>query len=75
MNRPMTFWYTKDQAIFENTDPDSVTENIDVTRIPAGSDTPPSLRISHRTFETMEKAEWEFLRLSLPVICQDEFIE
>lgn len=47
---------------------------IDVTRIPGGSDTPPHLKISHNTFETMEKANWEFLRLSLPVTCMGEFI-
>ncbi|KAK6622641.1 hypothetical protein RUM43_008483 [Polyplax serrata] len=74
MNRPVTYWYTKDQPIFENTDerPDSM---IDVTRIPAGSDTPPCLKISHNMFETMEKANWEFLRLSLPVICQATLID
>lgn len=73
MKRPVTHWYTKDQPIFENTeDQDS---RIDVTRIPGGSDTPPCLKISHNTFETMEKANWEFLRLSLPVTCQTEFIE
>ena len=74
MKRAVTYWYTKDQPIFENTDeiPDT---KIDVTRIPAGSDSPPCMKISHNTFETMEKANWEFLRLSLPVICQPEFIE
>ncbi|KAG8232313.1 hypothetical protein J437_LFUL009412 [Ladona fulva] len=74
MKRPVTYWYTKDQPIFENTE-DMVDTRIDVTRIPAGSDTPPCLKISHNTFETMEKANWEFLRLSLPVICQSSFIE
>ncbi|KAG8317291.1 Ryanodine receptor 2 [Homalodisca vitripennis] len=74
MNRPVTYWYTKDQPIFENTD-DYADTRIDVTRIPAGSDTPPCLKISHNTFETMEKANWEFLRLSLPVICQSTFID
>ncbi|XP_054285011.1 ryanodine receptor isoform X1 [Macrosteles quadrilineatus] len=74
MNRPVTYWYTKDQPIFENTD-DYVDTRIDVTRIPAGSDTPPCLKISHNTFETMEKANWEFLRLCLPVICHSSFIE
>jgi ryanodine receptor 2 len=73
MNRPVTFWYTKDQPIFENTD-DMADTRIDVARIPAGSDTPPCLKISHNTFETMEKANWEFLRLSLPIICQSTFI-
>ncbi|XP_067629181.1 ryanodine receptor isoform X7 [Eurosta solidaginis] len=73
MRRPVTHWYTKDQPIFENTEemPDS---RIDVTRIPGGADTPPHLKISHNTFETMEKANWEFLRLSLPVTCSSDFI-
>ncbi|XP_049853809.1 ryanodine receptor isoform X5 [Schistocerca gregaria] len=74
MKRAVTYWYTKDQPIFENTD-DMLDTKIDVTRIPAGSDTPPCLKISHNTFETMEKANWEFLKLSLPVICQSTFIE
>ncbi|XP_030749975.1 ryanodine receptor isoform X1 [Sitophilus oryzae] len=73
MNRAVTYWYTKDQPIFENTD-DMPDTKIDVTRILAGSDSPPCLKISHNTFETMEKANWEFLRLSLPVICHSEFI-
>lgn len=73
MNRAVTYWYTKDQPIFENTD-DIPDTKIDVTRILAGSDSPPCLKISHNTFETMEKANWEFLRLSLPVICHSAFI-
>ncbi|XP_066971318.1 ryanodine receptor isoform X20 [Macrobrachium rosenbergii] len=74
MERPVTFWYTKDQPIFENNDdlPDST---IDVTRIPAGSETPPCLKIASKMFEQCEKANWEFLRLSLPVVCDQEFIE
>lgn len=74
MNRPVTYWYTKDQPIFENAD-ERTDSMIEVTRIPAGSDTPPCLKISHKMFETMEKANWEFLRLSLPVICQANLIE
>ncbi|XP_064091940.1 ryanodine receptor-like isoform X22 [Macrobrachium nipponense] len=74
MERPVTFWYTKDQPTFENNDdlPDST---IDVTRIPAGSETPPCLKIASKMFEQCEKANWEFLRLSLPVVCDQEFIE
>ncbi|XP_026324427.1 ryanodine receptor [Hyposmocoma kahamanoa] len=74
MKRDVTHWYTKDQPIFENTD-EMADTRIDVTRIPAGSETPPCMKISHNTFETMEKANWEFLRLSLPVICYAEFID
>lgn len=74
MRRPVTHWYTKDQPIFENTE-EMVDCRIDVTRIPGGADTPPCMKISHNTFETMEKANWEFLRLSLPVTCDGAFIE
>lgn len=73
MRRPVTHWYTKDQPIFENTE-EMVDCRIDVTRIPGGADTPPCMKISHNTFETMEKANWEFLRLSLPVTCHSTFI-
>lgn len=74
MNRHMTFWYNKDDPLFVNVDeiPDSY---IEVTRIPPGSDTPPALKISHRLYETLEKANWEFARLSLPITCHDEFID
>ena len=73
MNRQMAYWYTRDQPIFENND-DLRDACIDVTRIPGGSDSPPCLKISHKYFETMEKANWEFLRLSLPVTFQESFI-
>ena len=73
MSRQMTYWYTRDQPIFENND-DSPDSPIEVTRIPGGSDSPPCLKISHKEFETMEKANWEFLRLSLPVTFHDSFI-
>lgn len=74
MEKPVTFWYTKDQPIFENNEDFSAT-TIDVTRIPAGSDSPPSLKIASKMFEASEKANWEFLRLSLPVVCNNEFIK
>lgn len=73
MSRQMTYWYTRDQPIFENND-DFADSPIEVTRIPGGSDSPPCMKISHKEFETMEKANWEFLRLSLPVTFHDSFI-
>ncbi|KAK3867881.1 hypothetical protein Pcinc_026695, partial [Petrolisthes cinctipes] len=73
MERPITFWYTKDQPIFENNE--EVESTIDVTRIPAGSETPPCLKISSKMFEQCEKANWEFLRVSLPVVCDDVFVD
>lgn len=40
MRRPVTYWYTKEQPIFENTE-EMIDCRIDVTRIPGGADTPP----------------------------------
>jgi len=73
MVRNVTFWYTKELSIFENNE-DLGGTKIDVTRMPAGTDNPPSLKISHNTYEQEEKADWEFMRLSLPVTCNDRFI-
>ena len=73
MTRAVTFWYTKQQPIFENAE-DLPNTKIDVTRLPAGADNPPSLKVSHNTYEQEERADWEFLRLSLPVTCHDNFI-
>lgn len=72
MNRNMAFWYNKDEPIFSEVDEHS---NIEVTRIPAGSDSSPALKLSHKLFETQEKASWEFVRLSLPVQINDYLID
>lgn len=72
MNRNVTFWYNKDEPLFVDVD-DSA--NVEVTRIPPGSDSPPALKISHKLFETQEKASWEFLQLSLPVTVHDQLID
>lgn len=73
MNKNMTFWYNKDEPLFINID--ECQAPIDVSRIPAGADSPPALKITHKLFETQDKVPWEFLRLSLPVTCHDELIE
>ena len=73
MVRNVTFWYTKELSIFENNE-DLGSTPVDVTRMPAGTDNPPCLKISHITYEQEEKADWEFMRLSLPVTCNDRFI-
>ena len=72
MNRNMTFWYNKDEPIFVDVDDGS---SIEVIRIPPGSDSPPALKISHKLFETQEKASWEFVQLSLPVAIDEELID
>ncbi|CAN7995814.1 unnamed protein product [Ixodes hexagonus] len=74
MNRNMTFWYNKDEAVFVNVD-DAFSPNVEVSRIPAGGESPPALKIIHKLFESVEKVNYEFLRLSLPVTCHDQLIE
>ncbi|XP_071036526.1 ryanodine receptor [Parasteatoda tepidariorum] len=74
MNRNMTFWYNKDEATFVNVDELSESP-IEVGRIPAGTGAPPALKISHRLYETVDKVNYEFVRLSLPVTCNDEYID
>ncbi|GFR18427.1 ryanodine receptor [Trichonephila clavata] len=74
MNRNMTFYYNKDESIFMNVD-DMTESPVEVTRIPPGTDTPPALKISHRLYETVDKVNYEFVRLSLPVTCNDEYID
>lgn len=72
MNRNMTFWFNKNEPVFSDVDDFS---NIEVVRIPAGSDSSPALKLSHKLFETMEKASWEFVRLSLPVQINEYLID
>ncbi|XP_064490365.1 ryanodine receptor-like isoform X2 [Ornithodoros turicata] len=74
MNRNMTFWYNKDEPVFVNVD-DAFSPNVEVNRIPAGGNCPPALKIIHKLFESVEKVNYEFLRLSLPVTCQDALID
>ena len=68
----MALWYSKDEPLFMD-----VKENnskVDVVRISGGSDSSPALKIIHKLFEFQEKVSWEFLRLSLPVTCNEELI-
>ena len=46
MTRPLTFWYSKQLPIFENAE-DLPNTKIDVTRMPAGADNPPSLKVRY----------------------------
>ncbi|KAH3855014.1 hypothetical protein DPMN_097574, partial [Dreissena polymorpha] len=72
MTRIMSLWYTRDQAHFTtvtNSDP-----SIAVSRIPGGANVAPCLKVTSKTFGTLEDVKLEYLRLSLPVKCKDEFI-
>ncbi|XP_041353187.1 ryanodine receptor-like isoform X2 [Gigantopelta aegis] len=72
MTRQMTLWYSKDQSWFQPVS--SSHSQLDITRIPGGSNMTPSLKVSSKTFGTLEKSYLEYMRLSLPVKCRDEFM-
>ncbi|KAJ8309071.1 hypothetical protein KUTeg_013945 [Tegillarca granosa] len=71
MKRQMTLWYGKELPYFEK-----VTESnprLQVQRIPGGANVTPCLKVYSKSFGTLEKVRLEYLRLSLPVRCKDEF--
>lgn len=76
MHRPTTLWYNRREPNFlsiDEIDPNQV--NIEVTRIPPGSDSPPALKIAYKQFESQERATWEYIRLSLPVTINNELLD
>ncbi|XP_028968698.1 ryanodine receptor [Galendromus occidentalis] len=74
MNRQLSMWYNKDDPIFINFDEAEVS-NVEVTRVPPAGEAPPAMKITHKLFESVEKVNYEFLRLSLPIQCHEEFID
>lgn len=76
MHKPITLWYNKREPNFVNIDDlDPINVNVEITRIPPGSDSPPALKIAYKQFESQERANWEYLRLSLPVTINSELID
>lgn len=76
MHKPITLWYNKREPNFVNLDDLNTNQvNIEVTRIPPGSDSPPALKIAYKQFESQERATWEYLRLSLPVTVNYELLD
>ncbi|KAG9509881.1 Ryanodine receptor, partial [Fragariocoptes setiger] len=74
MHRPMTLWYNRREPIFVALDElELACVNIDVTRVAA--DTAPALKIAYKNFETTERANWEYVRLSLPVTVNSVLID
>ncbi|XP_048259812.1 ryanodine receptor-like isoform X9 [Haliotis rufescens] len=72
MTRQMTLWYGKEQALFKPLE--NVNPSLEISRIPGGSNVTPSLKVMSKTFGTLEKVHLDYLRLSLPVKCNDEFV-
>ncbi|XP_052768471.1 ryanodine receptor 2-like isoform X9 [Mya arenaria] len=72
MTRMMTLWYTKDQPAFETVTPANA--NVSVSRIPGGANVAPCLKVTSKTFGSLDEVKLEYLRLSLPVRCKNTFI-
>lgn len=71
MVRPLTLWYGKDQALFRTITPSH--PDLLIARTQGGNNVGPCLKVSSKTFGTLEKVHLEYLRLSLPVKCKDIF--
>lgn len=71
----MPMWYGKRLPIFSEISEES---RIEVVRVPASATTPPCLKLSQKVVANdavvLEKAKMEYIRLSLPVKCNRNFI-
>ncbi|XP_044231144.1 ryanodine receptor 3-like isoform X4 [Thunnus albacares] len=66
MNRELTMWFSKRLPTFVNVPKDH--NHIAVTRIDGTVDSPPCLKVTHKTFGTQNSnADMVFCRLSMPV--------
>ncbi|XP_068195431.1 ryanodine receptor 3-like [Antennarius striatus] len=72
MNREVTMWFSKRLPTFVNVPKDH--NHIKVTRIDGTVDSPPCLKVTHKTFGTQNSnADMVFCRLSMPVEFQSIF--
>uniref|UniRef100_UPI00358EA68B ryanodine receptor 2-like n=1 Tax=Myxine glutinosa TaxID=7769 RepID=UPI00358EA68B len=72
MNRDVPMWYTKRLPQFISLQDDH--EHYEVTRIDGTVDSPPCLKVVHRTFGTQKSnTDLAFFRLSMPVQCHQDY--
>nr|XP_023658007.1 ryanodine receptor 3 [Paramormyrops kingsleyae] len=72
MNREVTMWFSKRLPTFVNVPKNH--NHIEVTRIDGTIDSPPCLKVTHKTFGTQNSnANMVFCRLSMPVEFQPTF--
>ncbi|XP_056284489.1 ryanodine receptor 3 [Pseudoliparis swirei] len=66
MNRDITMWFSKRLPTFVNIPQDHM--HIEVTRIDGTVDSPPCLKVTHRTFGTQNSnSDMTYCRMSMPV--------
>ncbi|XP_044515975.1 ryanodine receptor 3 [Gracilinanus agilis] len=72
MNRDVAMWFSKRLPTFVNVPKDHT--HIEITRIDGTMDTPPCLKVTHKTFGTQNSsADMIYCRLSMPVECYSSF--
>ncbi|KAI4540342.1 hypothetical protein MG293_009383 [Ovis ammon polii] len=72
MNRDVAMWFSKRLPTFVNVPKDH--PQIEVVRIDGTMDTPPCLKVTHKTFGTQNSsATMIYCRLSVPVECHSSF--
>uniref|UniRef100_A0A8C4NJ27 Ryanodine receptor 2 n=1 Tax=Eptatretus burgeri TaxID=7764 RepID=A0A8C4NJ27_EPTBU len=72
MNRDVPMWYTKRLPQFIPVQDDH--EHYEVIRIDGTVDSPPCLKVLHRTFGTQKSnTDLAFFRLSMPVQCHEDY--
>ncbi|XP_051829609.1 ryanodine receptor 3 [Antechinus flavipes] len=72
MNRDVAMWFSKRLPTFVNVPKDHA--HIEVTRIDGTMDSPPCLKVTHKTFGTQNSsADMIYCRLSMPVECYSSF--
>ncbi|ULT90419.1 hypothetical protein L3Y34_008632 [Caenorhabditis briggsae] len=79
MYRTMPMWFAKQLPRFEDISTLKSGSILEVTRIPATGNSPPCLKILQKVTISeggpSEKAKMEYIRLSLPVKCNDTFVK
>ncbi|CAI5451931.1 unnamed protein product [Caenorhabditis angaria] len=79
MYRTMPMWFAKQLPRFEDISELKSGSILEVSRIPATGNSPPCLKILQKATLSeggpSEKAKMEYIRLSLPVKCNDTFIK
>ncbi|VCX30687.1 unnamed protein product, partial [Gulo gulo] len=72
MNRDVAMWFSKRLPTFVNVPKDH--PHIEVVRIDGTMDSPPCLKVTHKTFGTQNSnASMIYCRLSMPVECHSSF--
>jgi len=72
MTRQMTLWYSKDQPLFEPLNADH--PRLEMTKVPGGTASPPTIKLNSKTYGTLERVMLEYVRLSMPVRFNTQFV-